>query len=248
MVLFFTGTGNSSYIAGEMADQLRQKVISINEKLRNSDYTVQGNQDLLIFVLPTYCYRIPRVVEDWIRRTEFRKGAKTYFVMDCGESNGNAGKYLKTLCEEKGLTYMGVSAIVMPENYTAMYKTPDREESLRIIEKSESDIGWDIELIRAGQAFPAVKIPLLEKLASGAVNSLFYRFLVKDRKFHTEDSCTGCGKCAQLCPLSNITIEQGRPQWHGNCTHCMACINHCPSEAIEYGKKSKDRNRYTCPK
>ncbi|MFQ7798375.1 MAG: 4Fe-4S binding protein [Coprobacillus cateniformis] len=33
-----------------------------------------------------------------------------------------------------------------------------------------------------------------------------------------------------------------------HCTHCMACISRCPKGAIEYGKKTKDRIRYVCPK
>ena len=31
------------------------------------------------------------------------------------------------------------------------------------------------------------------------------------------------------------------------CTHCMACICRCPSEAIEYGKHSIGKPRYVCP-
>ena len=42
----------------------------------------------------------------------------------------------------------------------------------------------------------------------------------------------------------NIHLENGRPVWGKNCTHCMACICDCPKEAIEYGKKSKGKPRY----
>ena len=57
-------------------------------------------------------------------------------------------------------------------------------------------------------------------------------------------SCTSCGLCAARCPLNNIVLEGGRPVWKGECTHCMACIGGCPTEAIEYGEKSKGRRRY----
>ena len=60
------------------------------------------------------------------------------------------------------------------------------------------------------------------------------------------EECIGCGKCVRLCPLNNITLEEGKPVWHDNCTHCMACICHCPVEAIEYGNVSRGKRRYRC--
>ncbi|WP_366008713.1 4Fe-4S binding protein [uncultured Eubacterium sp.] len=32
--------------------------------------------------------------------------------------------------------------------------------------------------------------------------------------------------------------------WGNQCTHCMACICYCPTEAIKYGKKSIGKPRY----
>ena len=49
---------------------------------------------------------------------------------------------------------------------------------------------------------------------------------------------------AAVGPLGNITMEDKKPHWNGNCTHCMACIGGCPSEAIEYKRKSKGKPRY----
>ena len=59
-----------------------------------------------------------------------------------------------------------------------------------------------------------------------------------------EFKCIGCGKCEKLCPMNNITLPNGRPVWGDNCTQCMACICYCPTEAIEYGKKSLGKPRY----
>lgn len=44
--------------------------------------------------------------------------------------------------------------------------------------------------------------------------------------------------------MNNIHLENGKPLWGKNCTHCMACICYCPKEAIEYGKKSRGKPRY----
>ena len=75
----------------------------------------------------------------------------------------------------------------------------------------------------------------------------YYRWFITTKKFRTEDSCIGCGKCEKVCPLGNIRMEKGLPQWGDRCTHCMACINFCPKDAIEYGKGSVGKIRYRGP-
>ena len=84
------------------------------------------------------------------------------------------------------------------------------------------------------------------KAKSGKINEVFYKKFVKAKGFYTTDRCTACGLCEEVCVLRNIRLENGRPVWGENCTHCMACICGCPAEAIEYGKKSIGKPRYMC--
>lgn len=49
--------------------------------------------------------------------------------------------------------------------------------------------------------------------------------------------------CTRLCPRANITLEQGKPQWHHECEMCNACIQWCPKQAIHMtGERSRYRN------
>ena len=59
--------------------------------------------------------------------------------------------------------------------------------------------------------------------------------------------CNGCGTCVEVCPVENISLETGTPEWLNNCVQCMACIQWCPEEAIQYGDKTSDRLRYHNP-
>ncbi|MFR0963056.1 MAG: 4Fe-4S binding protein [Dorea sp.] len=46
-------------------------------------------------------------------------------------------------------------------------------------------------------------------------------------------------------PAKAIEIQDGKPVWiKEDCYVCMACLNYCPVEAIDYGKYSKGRFRY----
>ena len=153
-------------------------------------------------------------------------------------------KGIEALCREKGLVYMGTAQIVMPENFIAMFNAPTVEEARRIVAKAEPFIDRAIAAIRAGHMFSPPRKKLYDRIASSAVNPVFYPLFVKANSFTASDVCIGCGKCEKLCPLNNITLQNARPVWGSNCTQCMACICYCPTRAIEYGKKSAGKPRY----
>ena len=247
MVLWFSGTGNSKYVAQRIAHAFNQEIISIFDRIKNEDYTAVHSDDELIFVVPTYSWRIPRVVEKWIENTQFSGNNSAYFVMTCGGDIGNSEKYIKKLCDKKGFEYMGVMPIVMPENYIAMFDAPDENEAVKIVNKAQPYINSTLQYIGEHKPIRENKVGIAEKLKSSIVNDVFYALFVKDKKFYVTQSCVGCGKCVELCPLNNITMVDSVPKWNGNCTHCMSCICKCPNMAIEYGSKSLNQPRYNCP-
>ena len=244
MVLYFTGTGNSRYIATRISEALGDELLSMNDRIKEGDTSPVTSDKRLIIVTPTYAWRIPRIVRDWLAKTDFPCGAQTWFVMTCGSEIGNAAGDNRALCREKQLSYMGTAQIVMPENYIAMFNAPQAEEARQIVARAEPDIDRVISAIKTGQKFALPRNNLYDRFMSGPVNPIFYSFFVKAKAFTAGDACTGCGQCARLCPMNNITIQSGKPVWGGDCTHCMACICRCPVEAIEYGKKSLGKPRY----
>lgn len=244
MILYFTGTGNSRYLAKRIAEALGDELLSMNDRIKAGDTSPVTSDERLVIVTPTYAWRIPRIVRDWLAETDFPRGTQTWFVMTCGSEIGNAAKYNRALCQEKQLTYMGTAQIIMPENYIAMFNAPQAEEARQIVAKAEPDIDRVISVIAENQAFTPPRNNLYDRFMSGPVNPIFYSFFVKANAFTVGDACTGCGQCAGLCPMNNITIQNGKPVWGGDCTHCMACICRCPAETVEYGKKSLGKPRY----
>ena len=244
MVLYFTGTGNSRYLARRIAEGLEMPLYDLNACIKAGDTApVQTGRDVVL-VTPTYAWRIPRVVSEWLGKTALTGAERIWFVMDCGSEIGNAAKYNCALCRKKSLVYMGTAQIVMPENFIAMFNAPTVEEARRIVAKAEPFIDRAIAAIRAGHMFSPPRKKLYDRIASSAVNPVFYPLFVKANSFTASDVCIGCGKCEKLCPLNNITLQNARPVWGTNCTQCMACICYCPTRAIEYGKKSAGKPRY----
>lgn len=247
MILYFSGTGNSEFVAKRIAGETGDEMINLFEKIRTGDYSRIKSRTPFVFVVPTYAWQIPHIVRDWISHTKFGGNRKAYFVMTCGDSIGNAGEYIEKLCVKKGFHYMGCAKVVMPENYIAMFNAPEKEKAIKIIEKALPSVDAVIEVIKKDAPIPEKKITAVGKLSTSLVNRIFYPVFVHAKKFYTTDACVSCGKCEKVCPMNNIEMVDGRPVWEDNCTHCMACICGCPEAAIEYGKKSKGKPRYQCP-
>lgn len=55
-------------------------------------------------------------MERWLEQTHLIGSKDIYFIMTCGGSIGNAGKYLKSLSSKMKLNYLGCYELVMPEN------------------------------------------------------------------------------------------------------------------------------------
>ena len=135
----------------------------------------------------------------------------------------------------------------MPENYIALFPVPEEQEAAQIIERAVPVLRQGADWIAQDRAFSPQKEGMADHIKSGFINWAFYRLVIKADPFYAKDSCIGCGKCVENCPLNNVKLCDQRPVWGKHCTHCMACICGCPTQAIEYGRRSKNKPRYQCP-
>ena len=62
MTLFFTGTGNSRYVAERIAKALGDELLSINDRIKVGNTSPVASDERLVIVTPTYAWRIPRIV------------------------------------------------------------------------------------------------------------------------------------------------------------------------------------------
>ena len=248
MVFYFTGTGNSRAVGRAMAEENGDTLTDVGALIRENQVYAGAADGPYVFVSPTYAWNLPRALRDWLLKGSFKAGEKAYFVLTCGGHIGAAGRHLSALCAKLGLQYQGTVAIVMPENYLALFPVPDEAKSAALVRQGLQKAADVAQIVAGGYPIAMRREGLLARFLSGPVNQGFYAFYVKDRAFRATDRCVGCGLCESVCPLNNIALDANRrPRWQGRCTHCMACIARCPEQAIEYGKATQGRRRYYLP-
>lgn len=247
MVFYFSGTGNSRFAAERIAEAIGQKAEDVTAYKKSGESPVFTEGGAYLFSCPCYMSTPARSMTEFIESATFPQGVKAYFLITCAASLGASSRVCRELCEKNGMEYMGASQVVMPQNYIALFSMKDKETNGRIVNEALPVIDHIAETIKSGGKLDDKKVGSAEYAITKWVRDLYYKDFMKTKKFLATDACVSCGLCAGICPMSNISMTDGKPVWDKNCTHCMACINRCPKDAIEYGKGSVGKIRYKGP-
>lgn len=250
MIFCFSGTGNSLFAAKIIAEKNEDKLVSINRVMRKrktdpyeAEYSFNSEKPL-VFVCPTYCWRVPRIVEEFILDTRFEGDRRAYFFLTCGDGTGPAYQLAQELCHKAELEFMGLGSVKMPENYITLFSAPSYDDARAMIRAATPSIEYAAGQINLNKHMKDVNGRPGDKLLNKYINPAFYKIFVNDKKFYATKACNGCEICEKLCPTANITMEKGKPRWHGDCIQCQSCIAICPKNAIEYGRRALGKRRY----
>ena len=246
MVIYFSATGNTEFIAKELAKRLDDECVNILDRVKNEDYTPFHSEKPYIICAPVYVCEMPRFMSKYLKKQTYTGSKDVYFVFTSGGYCGISGILAKSLFKKKGMTYHGHAEVTMPRNYVAndAYPMLEKEEIERRITAAYQQLDSITSTIKAGGKLKARHVFLFETLITVPFNPVWCKYKLTAKDFYVKDSCVGCGKCTKLCPLNNVKMEDKKPVWGNKCTHCMACIGNCPVEAIEYGTITQDKAPY----
>ncbi len=242
---YFTSTGNSLQIARQMAAKLPDCKLKSMATQPPSQPT-GGPNHAIGFVFPIYYFGIPRIVKRFIENLQIQPETYCFAVTTFGGGQLDTLGMLDDILKKKGLRLSYGTGVKMPDTYIVRYDSLSPEEAQKTIDAAivrVNEVAQDI----ANRKIQTIKrkAKLLGRIVSRL--TLYRDIEGYDRKFWANSNCVGCGLCSQICPVRNIIMEDHRPVWQHHCERCLACIHWCPSEAIQYGKKTVTRKRYHNP-
>lgn len=247
MILYFSGTGNSLYIARKIAEALDDRIISIADLVCKGQYQLQVKQDESIgFVYPVIACAPPDIVTNFIKKVTFNgyKNNYMYSVYNCAGSPEYTSRIMKEACEKVGFKLGGFFDVLMPGNYITQKKHLPQEKVIKYLNECDEKIEQIIEEIR--NKICNYKKEKHSFLLSYGLHKL--AVLEKTEKFVFGKECIGCGKCVDICPMQAITMEQKKPSRNEKkCAFCLGCVNVCPTHALQIGNKTQGNPQYINP-
>ncbi|MBP3474937.1 MAG: EFR1 family ferrodoxin [Lachnospiraceae bacterium] len=243
--IYFSGTGNSRYALETFMQEYDNlaELVSIEDK--DIAYKIEANREI-IFCYPVQYSNIPLILGDFIVENKaLWKGKKIFVIATMALFSGDGAGILARLLHKYGADIIGGLHLKMPDSIADVkaLKRP-LDKNIKLVEQAKTKISLAVGNIKEGNP-PQEGIGLLYRMA-GLFGQRLY-FINKTKKYTDKlkintKECIGCGKCAGLCPMENITMSNGLAKAQDKCTMCYRCINSCPKQAITLlGKKVIDQ-------
>lgn len=245
-IYYYTGTGNSLWVARTIARDLGDaRLVSIAD-CKEGDGT--GGSATIGLIFPVHIWGLPG------RVARFAEGLKNLghvyifaVAVDGGQVAGTLVQ-LRRLLKRNGSFLSSGFEIKMPSNYIPWGGPGPEEKQRNLFESASRKISDIVTRVKNKEKSPVEKGPLWQR----ALFTPLYKLTVSrvpsmDKQFWVDDKCNQCGMCGKVCPSRNIDLDAGKPVWNHRCEQCFACLQWCPKEAIQYGKKTQQYERYHHP-
>jgi len=250
-ILYFSGTGNTHWVANELEHQLiklgkEAKIYSIENSV---DFTAIKPDDHIVIGFPVYGSNAPYPMQKFISTMPEGSGRLVSVFCTQASASGDTGHHISETLKAKGYIPHCIKHFKAPNNIhvpsfrftkpvTCKQADALLEKQIPNIEKYAKEITENKKAIRGNYMFAhlvgGLQRAYLDKMVAKASAQMM---VMKDR-------CINCNTCTKVCPTANITCDDGNYLFGKNCTMCMRCYSICPTAAICFGEKNSNTKKY----
>lgn len=143
MIFYFTGTGNSLYVAKE----LDQNIISIPQIIKEEK--PEFSADSIGIVCPVYGHEMPGMVKEFIRRASFETDY-LFVVLTYGAHHGGAAEIADRFIRDAGKKAEYITTIEMVDNFLPVFDMKEQMAMDKQVEKHLEEIRAAIQAKKKG--------------------------------------------------------------------------------------------------
>jgi len=241
LIVYFSQGGTNKLVATSICSSMREAGHGVDLwNLKDGPPPSPLNYKLLGIGTPTYYYRAPFNVTDYVTTLPDLKGLSTFVFVVHGAYRGSTGNTLRQALGQKGAREIGYFHCFGADFFLGYLKegcllSPDHPTKEEL--DSARDFGRDIAARFDGAPYvtpekdpPARLIYQFERFLA---NRMFVKHIYS-RSFRVSNQCLpDCDLCIRHCPCQNIRRDgRGRLRWGSNCLLCLSCEMNCPVDAI----------------
>ena len=240
-IYYYSGTGNSFYLASKLANKLNIEAKSINE-CDKFDY----EDDCFGLFIPSLYGRLNKSVIDFLRKLSFNN---TYIYVIITAKDGKCLKMINDIIKDSNGKINYAKYIECPENDIISFfkKTKKDDKNKKILDKALKEVLDIYDDIKNKRNNDYKDNNVLKKYKKLSDKEFYERIANYGDYFMFNDNCIRCKICELTCESQNITLAEGFPMWKNHCDGCLRCINMCPYNAIEFEGYTSGKRRYKNP-
>ena len=247
IIFYFSGTGNSLYVAKEIAKTFEHvDIVAIPQAIDEKRF-VYENYSQVGFVMPLYFMGMPVMVKEFIDKISIPNAAYIFSIVTRAYTKGLVFTEINKMLIKKGKNLNYGKYISFPDCYIRWDQAHDEKSQLKVFKKAEEQLeiikqeilGEDIFIQKEGEILTSTSF-VVNKIWSIRLPSI-------NKSFKVSSDCIQCGICIKICPAKNIELEDNVIKWNEKCQDCMACVQSCPSKAIYFNSRTKSKKRYRNP-
>lgn len=233
-IYVFSGTGNTFIVANKIAEVFNKNSYSVSVNRMESVNPNDVNLSSTIGIgFTTAFWNTYPFVRNWINSLPNGNGTKVFLFTTMGDSSCGMIAHIAKILENKNYKIIGAKGFIMPNNFLLVRGEKANknriEKTLVKVEEYAKDIINSKGYIRNPNIFSTISFVLSGFVTTKLWNTKLAKKIMKfkiDRK-----KCNGCGVCAKICPLSNISMKEV-PQFSNKCIFCLRCVSYCPQQAM----------------
>lgn len=240
--VYFSGTGNTRYCVEKFIQGYDPAGETFSIEAENAVQKICAHSEMIVGY-PVQFSNIPKILMDFIEgNPNIWKSKRIFIIATMGLFSGDGAGVLARLLTRHGAVIVGGLHLKMPDSIgdeKALKRTLEQNQALVL--KAERKIEKAVQELKNNH--PAQDgIGFVKHLAGLFGQRLYFSNKTKaysDKLKIDKNKCIQCERCISICPMENISVEEGQVVPSGKCTMVLSMYQLLPHTSNYFvGEKS----------